>query len=168
MGLWLDLLLKGEKGDTGSTWRDGSGAPSNGVGADGDYYLRTDTGDIYKRASGAYAIIVAGRRRPVVTNVNLTANYTILPTDEVICVTSISGASKTIFLPAAPTVGETYEIKDSGGNVSVDSTLVLDGNGHSIDAVSSKTLFDAYICIKVTYMNGAWALMNYEKTNLGT
>jgi len=118
--------------------------------------------------TAAKKLVTTGGRRRGVTDVNLTTNYTVLATDEVICITGLSGASKTINLPASPTVGDTYVIKDSAGNVSVDSTLVLSGNGHNIDAVASKTISDTYVCVEVTYMNGAWALMNYEKTNLGS
>lgn len=46
----------GSNGTNGATWRSGSGAPSNGTGADGDFYLRTDTSDVYLRASGTYSI----------------------------------------------------------------------------------------------------------------
>lgn len=42
---------------TSTTWRDGSGAPSNSLGIDGDYYLNDVTGDIYLRASGTYSIV---------------------------------------------------------------------------------------------------------------
>jgi hypothetical protein len=40
-----------------SIWTDGTGAPDNGVGEDGDYYLDSATGAIYKRAGGTYSAI---------------------------------------------------------------------------------------------------------------
>ncbi len=40
----------------GTVLRSGAGAPSNDVGSDGDYYLDTDTGDLYLRASGTYSV----------------------------------------------------------------------------------------------------------------
>lgn len=40
-----------------SIWTDGSGAPNNAVGEDGDYYLDTATGAVYKKASGTYSSI---------------------------------------------------------------------------------------------------------------
>ena len=52
--------LKGDQGDAGTngiTWRSGTGVPDNGVGVDGDFYLRTSTYDIYSRVSGSYSII---------------------------------------------------------------------------------------------------------------
>lgn len=47
----------GIDGAAGSVWRTGSGVPDNAVGTDGDYYLRTTTGDVYLRTAGAYAIV---------------------------------------------------------------------------------------------------------------
>lgn len=45
---------KGDQGATGATWYSGTGAPSNGTGVDGDYYLNASTGDTYKKASGSW------------------------------------------------------------------------------------------------------------------
>jgi hypothetical protein len=51
--------LTGSTGPQGaaSTWRNGNGAPSNGLGIDGDYYLDNVTGDVYLRATGTYSIV---------------------------------------------------------------------------------------------------------------
>lgn len=46
----------GGGGGSGSTWYDGAGAPSSGLGVDGDYYLRTSNGDVYHKASGAWSV----------------------------------------------------------------------------------------------------------------
>jgi hypothetical protein len=49
---------KGDQGDPGapgSVWRDGSGAPADSLGVDGDYYLDDATGAVYLKASGAYS-----------------------------------------------------------------------------------------------------------------
>lgn len=63
-GVWsLGISLIGPAGPTGadgadgSVWRDGSGAPNNAVGVDGDYYLRTSNGDVYLKAAGAYSVV---------------------------------------------------------------------------------------------------------------
>jgi len=47
----------GQNGANGATWRDGAGVPSNSLGLDGDYYLNTTTGDVYKKASGSYSVV---------------------------------------------------------------------------------------------------------------
>lgn len=40
-----------------SIWRYGAGAPSNGLGIDGDYYLNTTNGDVYFKATGTYSVV---------------------------------------------------------------------------------------------------------------
>lgn len=49
--------VAGPAGANGSVWRNGSGTPSNGTGADGDYYLNVTNGDVYRRSSGTYSNI---------------------------------------------------------------------------------------------------------------
>jgi len=71
----------GATGASGATWRDGAGVPSNAVGADGDYYLNTTNGDVYKRSGGAYAIIAniigpAGGSKNVINNGTFYAGLT--------------------------------------------------------------------------------------------
>lgn len=40
----------------GAAWYDGTGVPSSGLGADGDYYLDNATGDVYTKAAGAWSV----------------------------------------------------------------------------------------------------------------
>jgi len=47
----------GTNGTDGSVWRNGSGAPSNSLGVNGDYYLNTANGDVYLKATGNYTIV---------------------------------------------------------------------------------------------------------------
>lgn len=47
----------GGPGPPGSVWREGSGAPSNSLGVDGDFYLNGTSGDVYLRAGGAYTVV---------------------------------------------------------------------------------------------------------------
>jgi hypothetical protein len=48
----------GTDGTNGATWRSGVGAPDNGVGVDGDLYLRTSNSDVYLRSAGTYSVIL--------------------------------------------------------------------------------------------------------------
>ncbi len=48
----------GTAGADGATWRDGSGAPSNGLGNNGDYYLNVSQGDVYRKSAGNYSMVV--------------------------------------------------------------------------------------------------------------
>lgn len=50
--------IAGDKGETGSVWRSGSGAPSNSLGDDGDFYIDTATADVYQKASGTYSVVI--------------------------------------------------------------------------------------------------------------
>ena len=52
------LDLTSRDGTNGSTWYSGTTVPSAGLGADGDFYLRTTTSDVYVKTSGAWAIDV--------------------------------------------------------------------------------------------------------------
>lgn len=47
----------GGGGGGGTVWRNGSGAPSNSLGANGDYYLNDDNGDVYKKTAGTYSVV---------------------------------------------------------------------------------------------------------------
>lgn len=49
-----DVVVASTGGGGGSVWRNGDGAPSNGLGSDGDYYLDDLNGYVYYKASGAY------------------------------------------------------------------------------------------------------------------
>lgn len=46
----------GTNGAPGSVWREGSGAPANTLGINGDYYLDGSTGDVYLKTAGVYAV----------------------------------------------------------------------------------------------------------------
>ena len=46
--------LTGGAGTNGYTWYSGSGTPSSGTGVNGDYYLKTSTGDVYNKSAGAW------------------------------------------------------------------------------------------------------------------
>lgn len=46
----------GAAGADGSIWRHGTGAPSNGLGANGDFYLNDANGDVYMKSSGTYSM----------------------------------------------------------------------------------------------------------------
>ena len=49
----------GAAGSPGTIWRHGSGAPSNSLGVDGDFYVDTVTDFYYQRASGVYTQVGA-------------------------------------------------------------------------------------------------------------
>lgn len=56
--------LIGPAGTNGSVWYSGSGAPSSGTGANGDYYLDTASGDVYQKAAGAWGSSITNLTGP--------------------------------------------------------------------------------------------------------
>lgn len=65
--------LQGAAGAPGTTWRSGSGVPIDSVGANGDYYLDTNTGDIYAKATGVYGLVM-NIKGPPGSSVNVIKN----------------------------------------------------------------------------------------------
>src|SRR5215203_4784036 len=53
-GVWIE---QSGSGAGGSVWRSGSGVPSAGLGINGDYYLDTDNGNVYRKAAGSYTLV---------------------------------------------------------------------------------------------------------------
>ncbi len=51
--------LEGLSGADGATWLTGAGAPSAGLGNDGDFYLRTSNSAVYVKALGAWSVAIA-------------------------------------------------------------------------------------------------------------
>jgi hypothetical protein len=49
---------QGDPGTPGSKWLDGKGKPNPGDGAENDYYLDTDSGDVYKKTGNQWGIPV--------------------------------------------------------------------------------------------------------------
>jgi hypothetical protein len=49
--------LGGGGGGGGSTWFDGAGVPSSGTGSNGDYYLNTTNGDVYRKSAGTWSVV---------------------------------------------------------------------------------------------------------------
>lgn len=55
---WAFLCnLSGPPGASGAIQYNGSGVPAVGLGNNGDYYIRTTTGDLYYKSAGAWTII---------------------------------------------------------------------------------------------------------------
>lgn len=48
----------GTAGPSGGVWRSGTGTPSNALGVDGDFFLSSNTGQVFKKAGGVYAFDV--------------------------------------------------------------------------------------------------------------
>lgn len=53
----FSMVPAGPAGARGATILRGSGAPSNGNGLDGDFYVRTSNGDLYEKSSGSWSVV---------------------------------------------------------------------------------------------------------------
>ncbi len=72
----------GDPGQPGSQFYSGTTVPDSGLGINGDYYIRTTTYDLYKRASGSWGILLnfkgaAGVDAPTPNAVSLSTSSTI-------------------------------------------------------------------------------------------
>jgi hypothetical protein len=94
-----------------------------------------------------------GHRRNVTS---VTTTYTVLDTDDYIAITTLA-APFTITLPASPTVGDEYTIKDATGNAGA-STVTIAGNGNNIDGSASTVLNSAYAAATFTFAGGQWSI----------
>ena len=50
--------ITGPQGINGTVWHSGSGAPSNTLGNDGDFYLRTSNNNAYRKDNGVWSVVV--------------------------------------------------------------------------------------------------------------
>lgn len=58
-GHWTAIgNIRGGDGIAGTQIRSGTTAPDDGIGVNGDFYLRTDTGQFYKMVSGTYTLVL--------------------------------------------------------------------------------------------------------------
>lgn len=95
-----------------------------------------------------------GRRRNVTT---VTTTYQVLTSDDLIAITTLA-AAYVISLPATPTVGDMYEIKDTTGIAGV-NVVTVSGNGSNIDGVASFLINQPYQAVSFVYVNGQWSVV---------
>ena len=82
--------------------------------------------------------------------------YTILSTDDYIAVGTLL-APLTINMPASPTIGDTYEIKDTNASAS-SNNITISGNGNNIDGASTFVISINYASIKLTFTTTQWSI----------
>ncbi|MFO0271356.1 MAG: hypothetical protein ACK53W_12580 [Gemmatimonadota bacterium] len=59
-----EVSIAGRRGVEGSIWLNGSGAPSDAAGRNGDYYLRTTTGEVFYKVAGTWGAAIADLTGP--------------------------------------------------------------------------------------------------------
>lgn len=140
---------------TGTTTTGGNIRLRSGTGTSTDGYVSIFGGNTeIHRFFGGRDIYVGGQRVKL-TTVN-TSPYTALATDMNLMVDTT--AARTVNLPATPTAGDAYRVKDSTGTASTNN-ITVQGNGNNIEGSSSNTISTNFGRIFVVYNGTQWVLM---------
>lgn len=110
-------------------------------------------------------ITLQGRRVKVTTTT--TTPYNVLASDEIVSIGTIA-VPFTVNLPASPTAGDTYTVKDANGSAGT-FNITVSGNGNNIDGSSSIIISTNYTEARFTYNGTTWisSLANNISPNTG-
>jgi hypothetical protein len=86
-------------------------------------------------------------------------NYTVQPTDVFIFVNPTSPGPTTIRLPANPTCGQIFVIKDVRGDASINPITILPAGGALIDTFTSFMLTQNRSSVMVTFNGTDWGIV---------
>lgn len=138
----------------------------------GTLYLQGNTGVNLTSSTTVVAstittkfITLQGRRVKVTTTT--TTPYTVLASDEIVSIGTIA-VPFTINLPASPTTGDTYTIKDANGSAGL-FNITVSGNGNNIDGSASILISTNYTEANFVYNGTSWisSLTNNVSPNTG-
>lgn len=87
---------------------------------------------------------------------------TVAITDYTIIVNKTSGAATSVNLPASPTAGDTYRIKDGKGDAATNNITITPSSGN-IDGAGTYVLNKNYQSVVITYNGTQWNVIS-EKT----
>lgn len=85
----------------------------------------------------------------------VTADYTVLTSDNLIVVNKSVGSATTITLPAAPTTGSMVVVKDGKGDAATNN-ITVDGNGKNIDGDATRVISVNYGAVSLVYNGTQW------------
>jgi hypothetical protein len=91
------------------------------------------------------------------TITNVSDNYTVLTTDDLIAIGSLA-APKTMTLPLSPSSGDKYEFKDTVGEAAT-RNITISGNGNNIDGSSTYVIDQNYGSLTVVYTGSRWSII---------
>ncbi len=97
-------------------------------------------------------VMAKGWRRHVTA---VSTTYQILISDEFIA--ADTSTAYTVTLPASPTTGDSYTVKDATGGAGT-NILTISGNGVNIDGSASMVLNQAYASVALTYTGSQWSV----------
>lgn len=83
---------------------------------------------------------------------------TVTGTDFVIVIKKTSGAATTVNLPASPTVGQTFVIKDGKGDCGTNN-ITITPNAGTIDGASTAVMQTNYQSATIVYTGTEWSLI---------
>jgi len=137
-------------------WRNGSGAPSNTLGVNDDFYLDTANGDVYRKTSGSYTIVfnIKGAAGPGITNIQRTSG------------TGLAGSLDTYTVTYANNSTATFTVQNgvNGTNGrSVSSISRTNGNGAAGSTDTYTITYSDATTSAYTVTNGAAPFAGYGK-----
>jgi hypothetical protein len=97
-----------------------------------------------------------GWRRHITEISSAGGTYAVLDDDDYIAITTLAVAFQ-IDLPATPTLGDTFTVKDTTGNAAI-SNVTISGNGNNIDGAASFLLSQPYAAATFTFAGGQWSV----------
>jgi hypothetical protein len=145
---------------TGTTATGGKLLLKSGTGTSTPGNIEFSTGSTVIATAGTSKFITNQGKR--INTTSTTANLTIVDGYEVILVGTLTG-SITITLPASPTTGDIYTIKDQGGSAS-SFNINISGNGKNIEQIAggtaaTLTLNTNYYVARLIYNGTTWSLI---------
>lgn len=116
-----------------------------------------DVGSSSKMAQSVYAVDLVANRVKVLSPVTVTSNTTLTSNAAQVFIGSING-NRTYVLPS-PAIGQVVDIQDTGGNVSVNGNVTIDGAGsNTINGAANVTIEDAFGGLRLVGISTtAWA-----------
>jgi hypothetical protein len=108
----------------------------------------------YVTLSSSKVVNSVGQRTHVTAT---TANYTVLATDHVISVGTLT-AGITVTLPASPTAGDTFIVKDAAGSAAT-YNITIDGDGTNIDGAGTYVLDINYGSVTLVANATGWMVV---------
>jgi hypothetical protein len=95
-----------------------------------------------------------GRRRHITST---TISYLVLATDDIIAVGTTS-AGITVTLPASPTAGDAFDVKDTVG-LAATNNITISGNGNDIDGASTFVISTNYGSVTLVFNGSEWNIL---------
>lgn len=140
--------------ETGTTSTGGDLNLTSGTGTSNNGNVNLQAGGVTTaRVTTNKVVYLKGQRRNVTS---VTGTYQVLVTDDYIAITTLASPF-TITLPASPTTGDAYTIKDAVGNAATNNVTVS-GNGANIDGAASIVLSQNYAAVELTYTGTQWSI----------